>query len=229
MPKKSDPFQTIVTDARLTQILDAAKQVFAALGFHDATIHQVAQTAGIADGTIYLYFENKDDLLLGVLNQLNESERRAQDFDAKFDGDLRTFMLQYIRHRLQVMDNNFQGFHAVLPTLLANPVLRARYMTEIVEPSFALAEPFYEHLIQTGVLKPNPARLTLRATSSLVLGLLVLRMLGDQTVAQQWNNLPEFLTDMALNGLAQEQPNEHTHPPPKRTRPKTKTARHHHA
>ena len=33
------------------------------LGFHKATISQIAQEAGVADGTIYLYFKNKDDIL----------------------------------------------------------------------------------------------------------------------------------------------------------------------
>ena len=44
-------------------ILNAAGTVFARLGLHKATISQIAQEAGVADGTIYLYFKNKDDIL----------------------------------------------------------------------------------------------------------------------------------------------------------------------
>ncbi len=44
-------------------ILNAAGAVFAQLGFYKSTIAQIAAEAGIADGTIYLYFKNKDDIL----------------------------------------------------------------------------------------------------------------------------------------------------------------------
>ncbi len=46
------------------QILDAAVKVFAEQGFFQSTVAQIAREAGVADGTIYLYFKNKDDILL---------------------------------------------------------------------------------------------------------------------------------------------------------------------
>lgn len=48
---------------KYSAILEGAGAVFARLGFHKATISQIAQEAGVADGTIYLYFKNKDDIL----------------------------------------------------------------------------------------------------------------------------------------------------------------------
>lgn len=48
---------------KYNQILNAAIKVFAEQGFHQATISQVAREAGVADGTIYLYFKSKADLL----------------------------------------------------------------------------------------------------------------------------------------------------------------------
>jgi TetR/AcrR family fatty acid metabolism transcriptional regulator len=45
------------------QILEAAVKVFAQQGFHHSTVAQIAKVAGVADGTIYLYFKNKDDIL----------------------------------------------------------------------------------------------------------------------------------------------------------------------
>ncbi|WP_300462268.1 TetR/AcrR family transcriptional regulator [Desulfobacula sp.] len=44
-------------------ILNSAGAVFAELGFYKATISQIAAQAGVADGTLYLYFKNKDDIL----------------------------------------------------------------------------------------------------------------------------------------------------------------------
>src|SRR5687768_10053474 len=86
-----DQVDTALASARRTQILDAAATVFASHGFHGATIKQIARAAGIADGTIYIYFPSKDALLLGLLDRLNESDRREADFEAGGKQDLRSF------------------------------------------------------------------------------------------------------------------------------------------
>jgi TetR/AcrR family fatty acid metabolism transcriptional regulator len=49
---------------KYNRILEAACKVFAEFGFHQATISLIAKEAGVADGTIYLYFKNKDDILV---------------------------------------------------------------------------------------------------------------------------------------------------------------------
>jgi len=46
------------------RILEAAVKVFADQGFFQSTVSQIAKEAGVADGTIYLYFKNKDDILV---------------------------------------------------------------------------------------------------------------------------------------------------------------------
>jgi TetR/AcrR family fatty acid metabolism transcriptional regulator len=51
------------------RITDAAVEVFAEKGFHQARISDIAKKAGVADGTIYLYFKNKEDLLLSVFEE----------------------------------------------------------------------------------------------------------------------------------------------------------------
>ena len=50
-------------------ITDAAVDVFAERGFHQARISDIARRAGVADGTIYLYFKNKEDLLLSIFEE----------------------------------------------------------------------------------------------------------------------------------------------------------------
>ena len=52
------------------RIMDAAIEVFAERGFFNATVAQVARQAGVADGTIYLYFKSKDDLLIQVFEDI---------------------------------------------------------------------------------------------------------------------------------------------------------------
>ncbi|MBW1878843.1 MAG: TetR/AcrR family transcriptional regulator [Deltaproteobacteria bacterium] len=50
-------------------IIEAAVEVFAERGFHQARVSDVARRAGVADGTIYLYFRNKEDLLLSIFEE----------------------------------------------------------------------------------------------------------------------------------------------------------------
>jgi TetR/AcrR family fatty acid metabolism transcriptional regulator len=49
---------------KYNRILEAAVKVFAEQGFFQSTVSQIAREAGVADGTIYLYFKNKDDILV---------------------------------------------------------------------------------------------------------------------------------------------------------------------
>lgn len=50
------------------RILEAAIKVFAGNGYHQSTVSKIAREAGVADGTIYLYFKNKDDILVQFFN-----------------------------------------------------------------------------------------------------------------------------------------------------------------
>lgn len=50
-------------------ILDAAVAVFADKGFHQARVRDITERAGVADGTFYLYFKNKEDVLLSIFEQ----------------------------------------------------------------------------------------------------------------------------------------------------------------
>jgi TetR/AcrR family transcriptional regulator, fatty acid metabolism regulator protein len=63
--------------------LEAAIKIFAEQGFFQSTISQVAREAGVADGTIYLYFKNKDDILVHFF-----SYKAKQIFD-RFREDVR--------------------------------------------------------------------------------------------------------------------------------------------
>lgn len=50
------------------RILDAAVAVFAERGFHSSRVSDVAARANVADGTIYLYFKNKEEILMAAIN-----------------------------------------------------------------------------------------------------------------------------------------------------------------
>lgn len=51
------------------QIIDAAVIVIAQNGYHQAQVSKIAKQAGVADGTIYLYFKNKEDILVSLFQE----------------------------------------------------------------------------------------------------------------------------------------------------------------
>ena len=59
-------------DARPAEIVEAAEEVFAARGFAAATLDEVARKAGVAKGTLYLYFDTKEDLFRAVVRRATE-------------------------------------------------------------------------------------------------------------------------------------------------------------
>lgn len=203
MPRsKTDPIQEQLVQARRSQILDAATTVFAEKGFQRATIRDIANTAGIADGTIYNYFENKTALLLGILDRLNESERRDDDLAQAPAMDLRSFLRAYFKQRLEVFSGQGSAiFQVVLSEVLVNPELRALYVERIIVPTYALAEPYFEQLMAQGKVRKLDTALTLRVMAATFLGLVVQYVIGDDTLQAQWEELPDLLTTILLDGL----------------------------
>jgi TetR/AcrR family fatty acid metabolism transcriptional regulator len=202
----SDPIQEQLIRARRSQILDAATTVFAEKGFERATIRDVAKHAGIADGTIYNYFENKTDLLLSILNRVNETESREADLGQADTMDIRLFCQQYFRHRLSVLTQDGQEiFQVILSEALVNADLRERYFQQIVAPTFAVGEAHFTHLMETGRIRRIDVPLTLRAIAAMVMGMLLLRILGDPQLQNRWDELPDLLTALILDGIDQSQ------------------------
>ena len=59
-------------DLSRNQLLDAAEEVFGAKGFHDTTLKEIAELAEFSVGSVYSFFENKDDLFLNVFLRRGE-------------------------------------------------------------------------------------------------------------------------------------------------------------
>jgi len=78
------------------RILKAAIKVFARKGFYAARVSEIAKAAGVADGTIYLYFRNKDDVLISVfesrITRLVEVMREIAQADRPFDERFRALV-----------------------------------------------------------------------------------------------------------------------------------------
>jgi AcrR family transcriptional regulator len=57
----------VLTEFRTTEILEAARRIFAKRVFHDATVDDIAAAAGLAKGTVYLYYRSKQEIYLAAL------------------------------------------------------------------------------------------------------------------------------------------------------------------
>jgi AcrR family transcriptional regulator len=65
------------------RLLDAAERVFGDLGFHEASVVKVAEEAGVAAGTFYLYFDTKKAIFEELMRDLNRRIRRAMSEGAE--------------------------------------------------------------------------------------------------------------------------------------------------
>lgn len=94
MSKQRDP-------QKYHRIIEAATKAFARKGFYHTKISEIAREAGVADGTIYIYFENKDDILISlfeekmslVLEEMREKLKQTHDPVQK----LEIFALHHLR------------------------------------------------------------------------------------------------------------------------------------
>ncbi|MBT8358428.1 MAG: TetR/AcrR family transcriptional regulator [Desulfobacterales bacterium] len=88
------------------RILEAAVKVFAKQGFHQATISQIAKEAGVADGTIYLYFKNKDDILVQFFTFKTKQVFERFKKEVEKGKNAKDKLLNLIRHHLTVFQRN---------------------------------------------------------------------------------------------------------------------------
>jgi TetR/AcrR family fatty acid metabolism transcriptional regulator len=201
MVETHDPIQELLIAARRAQILDAAATVFAEKGFHRATVKDIARVAGIADGTIYTYFSSKTDVLLGLLNRLNESTERQEQFALGSEQDFRAFFITYLRLRMSLLWSNAEVFRVLLSEMLVNVELRELYYQQVIMPTFKVAEQYFQAQREEGYLRQIDVPLTVRAIASTLLGLLTTQLLGDQEIAERWEELPEVLVTLMFDGL----------------------------
>ncbi len=198
---RRDEVRDLVVRARREQIVGAATRVFAEKGFRRATTKEVARAAGVSEGTIYNYFEDKDALLLAILDRLNETERRAADFEEGMATDFRGFLEQYLRRRMSLIWENREAFRVVLSEMLVNAELRERYLRHVVDPTMRIAEENFRSRMEQGEVLETDAPLAMRSVAGTVLGVLVLGLLGDEEIGSRSDEVPDVLAGLLIHGL----------------------------
>ncbi|MBW2653695.1 MAG: TetR/AcrR family transcriptional regulator [Deltaproteobacteria bacterium] len=92
---------------KYNKILNSAGAIFAKYGFHKATISQIATQAGVADGTLYLYFKNKDDILYQfisfktnvVFKEMNAAVKKGRNAEEKLRYLIRCHLTEFQNDR----------------------------------------------------------------------------------------------------------------------------------
>lgn len=89
------------TASKRDRILRAAVEVFAQTGYFNAKVADIAKAAGVADGTIYLYFDGKEDLLINIFREHTRSYLQSlhEAFTGVSRADERIRLV--IRHHLE--------------------------------------------------------------------------------------------------------------------------------
>ena len=85
------------------RILRAAVDVFAEHGYFNAKVAQIAKAAGVADGTIYLYFDGKEDLLITIFREHTRNYLRALEQQMANVNRAEERLRIAIRHHLETL------------------------------------------------------------------------------------------------------------------------------
>ena len=120
-------------EGKRARILDAAIKVFAAEGFYNAKVSQIAQQAGVADGTIYLYFKSKDDLLINLfedrMERVNANLREAIDTETTAVARLK----RIVKLHLELVEQNRDMAEVISVELRQS----SKFIREYSNPKFA--------------------------------------------------------------------------------------------
>ena len=137
------------------RILEAAIKIFAEKGFFGAKVAEIAREAGVADGTIYLYFKSKDDLLICLfedrMERINAALREHLAKESTAEAKLRRFIEMHLRL--------VEEHRELVEVLTIELRQSAKFMREYRNPRFAeflkLLAAIIEEGQRTGELRPH--------------------------------------------------------------------------
>jgi AcrR family transcriptional regulator len=188
--------------ARRTQILDAAARLFAEKGFHRTTTRDIAEAADVSEGTLYNYFESKEEMLLGIMARLGESQRLGTSLIRSLPQDAREFFGAMLAMRKHFIDHNGPMLQSVLSEILVNPDWRHRYYQDLVEPNYELIEAHLYARRDLGQIREVDIPLAVRVIAALTTGLFFLDVIGDSLVKEHWDELTQVITSIFFDGIA---------------------------
>jgi AcrR family transcriptional regulator len=162
-------FKEQMAEARRTQILRGAAKVFAEKGYHKATTKEIAQSAGVSEGTIYNYFDNKRELLLAMI-ELMATHSLKNIITHEPPADPKEFFTMILRDRYQLAQERGYLVVPILAEMFSDAELRQEVYRKIAMPVAALLEQYIQAHIDSGLFRPvNPVVVTRAFIGSIVI------------------------------------------------------------
>jgi len=156
MQDSGSDFKEQVAELRRKQIVMGAAQVFAEKGYHRATTKEIAQAAGISEGTIYNYFGNKRELLLGMIEMLALQSLKGIITNQP-PADPKEFITLILRDRYNLAQERGYLIAPILAEVFTDDELRQEAYQKIAMPVAALLEQYIQTQIDAGLFRPvNP-------------------------------------------------------------------------
>ncbi|MBE9508959.1 MAG: helix-turn-helix transcriptional regulator, partial [Chloroflexi bacterium] len=175
-------------------------------GYQRATVKEIAARAGIAPGTIYLYFKNKRDLLLTIADHLI-AQPVDQTLAQLADLDTETYIAAILQDRLQFARRNQAFLQALVTEIWTDEELRERFFTQVIGPIFATGARYLHGRVAEGELRPCRVEIVVPAVAASIAILSVLRALAPDyvLVGVSDDELMDELTRLYLYGLKSNQ------------------------
>jgi AcrR family transcriptional regulator len=194
---------------RQEQILKAALDVFSRKGYAAATIPEIAQAAGVAAGTIYIYYPSKRELFVAVINNfiittplLNLIKKLPED------KDIDTTFKQIMYNRFDLIDSEpMSRIPSLMSEVQRDPELKALWNEKFLQPFMAQMDGIFRLMMASGKVRRMEPAVATRAVGGLILGFLILRIMEGE--ASPINRLPrekvaEELMNFVFYGLSNE-------------------------
>jgi AcrR family transcriptional regulator len=196
--KRTDPA------LRRQRILLAALQVFAEKGFSAATIPEIAGLAGVAVGTIYLYYHNKRDLFVAVVeNQIIAPLKGI--FGSETVRDYQSTLRSAFLNRLELMQSNqLAGLVSLMSEIQRDPALKQMFVEKLVQPFMSSMEEYYAQQVDPAKPDQIEPALLVRIIGGIMIGMMVLKGLeGESSPLNQIpvNKAAEQILAFVINGI----------------------------
>ena len=206
---KNEPRWSRRKHARPEEITAAALEVFVERGYAGSRLEDVATRAGVSKGTLYLYFDNKEELFKAVVREgLVSPIAEMRGFVDQFEGST----MELVRMMLfgwweRIGASRIGGIPKLVISEAGNfPELARFYVAEVVEPAQAATVAIVKRGIARGEFRNVDADIVARLMAAPMLGLLMWRNALEPFAKTKVDPLAylEAHLDMLRHGLAKE-------------------------